>query len=204
MGKLTNNQEVGRNDVLKQRFSSLQYQLKSVVELADVQHLLKIGPGRGYFRAMAQLLGYEIKTLDRNADNHPDYDCEITELDPPMSFDAVLAFEVLEHMPYQDSIKFFSEMVRLTSRYVIVSIPTRQLRLRRIAKLRSPRLPDLLPVDREDHWKPHHWEIGRKSYPATRIVSDYCDQGVKLVRQFSNPRHKYHTFFVFETGQPER
>ena len=87
---------------MKPRFTSLQFQLKALVELGDEpKSVLEVGPGRGYFRAIAEILGYEISTVELNPDNNPDYDCKIYELEPPDQFDLVFAFQVLKSWRYQ-------------------------------------------------------------------------------------------------------
>jgi hypothetical protein len=93
----------------------------------------------------------------------------------------------------------FGELARLSKNWVVISLPTRQLRWRRILKGRSPVIPDLPPVTIEEHWKPHHWELGRKSYPIKKIIQDFSDQGAQFVHQFQNTDHRYHTFLIFKT-----
>jgi hypothetical protein len=219
---LTRNQSVGRNDVPKARFTSLQYQLKALIELGDEpKSVLEIGPGRGYFRVMGELLGYDVSTLDLDPENQPDYDCDIAELDMAGGFNVVCAFEVLEHMPYESSLKMFTEMLRLSSKWVVVSVPIKRntwslrvqiperfirrrfgttwLRGGKYFSIRTelPKRSDL-SLPEEGNWKPHHWELGRSSYPTGRLVRDLSNLGATLVQQFTNPSHDYHEYFVFE------
>lgn len=163
----------------------------------SVTLILEIGPGRGYFRSIVPLLGYSIYTLDRNPDNGADFTGDISDFNPAISYDAVFAFEVLEHMPYRRSIEFFAEMIRLSSKHVIISLPIRQHQILG-KRWEWPRRPDIPPIDREDHWDPHHWELGRKSYPANRVINDLESCGTNLVRRFTNPHHSYHEYLVFE------
>ena len=211
-----------RVDVLKPRFTSLQFQLKALVELGDEpKSVLEVGPGRGYFRAMAEILGYEISTVDLNPENNPDYDCKISELEPPDQFDVVCAFQVLEHMPYQSSLEMFQEMARLSKKWILISVPTKRhslsvrlqvpekLTRRRFGlswlrggkqltvRMEFPRQSDLPNQEPED-WKPHHWELGRKGYPTKRFMKDLSGSGFQLVERFTNPYHDYHEYFVFK------
>jgi hypothetical protein len=196
---VSNYEQIGRNDVLKPRFTSLQFQLQALVELGDdVSSVLEVGPGRKHFYAISKLLGYDIKTLDKYSELDQDFECDVTELTSDRAFDAVLAFEVLEHMPYEQSLTFFSELVRLSKQWIVVSLPIRHKRWRRVLKGRSPVIPDLPVVTREDHWNPHHWEVGRTSYPIDKVVSDLCSQGATLHSKFLNKYHKYHLFLSFK------
>jgi len=196
---VSNYEKIGRNDVLKPRFTSLQFQLESLVKLGDnVNSVLEVGPGRKYFYSMVKLLGYDIKTLDKYSELDQDFECDVTELSVDNKVDAVVAFEVREHMPYDKSLAFFEELVRLSNKWVLISLPIRHKRWRRLLKGRSPIIPDLPKVTREDHWNPHHWEVGTASYPVNRVVADLASRGTELRSKFVNRYHRYHLFLTFE------
>ena len=156
-------------------------------------------------------------------DEHdPDYVGDIRELPQDQTFDAVMAFEVLQHMPYSESLELFETMRLFSSRYVAISLPIRRhrfsLRLqlpraitrRRfgLASLRDgkeptlqsewPRTSDIAVIDRETHGNRHYWELGRKSYPTSRLISDLENAGVRLIERFGNPAHSYQEFLIFE------
>ncbi len=216
---LTTNQIIGRQDVLKPRFTSLQFQLKTIVERDNVQSILEIGLGRGYLNSQLKLLGYKALTNDINPDNKPDY---IWDIRKPFTFskkfDLVAAFEVLEHMPYSDAQSAIKNMVHTSKRYVVFSLPYQHhyfsfgfhlpnfLTRRRFGlhKLKEgfhkkwsiTKFPsrDLLESPSSDY-KPHHWELGTKSYPKTRFIKDV---GLNLIDSFINPFHPYHIFMVYE------
>ena len=51
---------------------------------------------------------------------------------------------------------------------------------------------------REDYWDPHFWEVGRKSYPRSRLLSDIKSAGLQIKWAVQNPRFRYHLFILTE------
>ena len=106
------------------RFSSTQIQLTSVTDLGDsIQSILEIGPGSGYFSSILKNLGYDVKTADIKSRTNPDYLGDFLEVDIPERFDMVAAFEMLQHLPYEDLPAALEKIAALSSRYVFISVP---------------------------------------------------------------------------------
>lgn len=220
---ITPKQRSGRVDVLKPRFTSLQYQLSALLPLGEsVRTVLEVGPGIGYFRTIAELLGYSITTFDIDHENKPDLTGDFWDIDTSDQYDVVIGFEVIQHMPYDLSLQMLQQMRDLSKAYVILSVPVvrhslsirvqlpRMITRRRfgLAKFRQPfdlawrwQWPvaaDLPNVQSEQYSTTHHWEIGRQSYSKNDFVSDASLSGLELIREFTNPLHDYHQYFVFK------
>ena len=89
-----------RADVLRPRFTRIQYQLKSLIDMGpEVEQVLEVGPGHGYFASIAKSLNYSIFTLDRDPSTNADFTGNIHTFARPELFDAVFDFELLEQMP---------------------------------------------------------------------------------------------------------
>jgi hypothetical protein len=43
----------------------------------------------------------------------------------------------------------------------------------------------------------HYWEINKREYPLSRIVSDFT-KSIRLTRTYRVPENTYHRFFVCE------
>jgi hypothetical protein len=213
-----------RKRILEERYVySLYHQVKEIAMLPEdeVKTILEIGPGAGYFKMIMHSLGYSVKTLDIQKDFEPDYLYDIRSLsDIKMSFDAVCAFEIMEHIPYEDFRESIKKISYIALRYVYFSFPyqCRQLfcsfQLPRLSyrKLFSPLFKrnefsfiinnplerDIVTEqfkDRTDKHNPHYWEIGRKSYPEKRVLADIQSSGLKVIKKFHSKIYPYH-FFV--------
>lgn len=187
----------------KPRWSSVWYQLNEMAELRP-QRVLEIGPGPGVFKTVAKLFGFHVETLDLDADLMPDHVGSATDI--PLedgSFDVVCAFQMLEHLPYEDALRALGEMVRISRRHVVISLPdcrrvwNYQLHVpmlgERFLSLPVPRMR--APVHRFDG--EHYWELGKRGYPLERFVSD-CRSLANLLRTYRVSDNPYHRFFVLE------
>jgi hypothetical protein len=210
----------------ERRFSSTRFQVASVVDLGDsVSSILEVGPGNGYFASIIKSLGYQIKTADIKTRTNPDYLGDFRETEIPEKFDLVAAFEMLQHLPYDDLTATFTKLASLSNKYVFISVPSRVHRFGLsvdIPKIVAPRRlgmgwlsgkhefsitwewprgSDIAESDwqgREDYWNPHYWEVGRKSYPRSRLLSDIKSAGLQIKWAVQNPNFRYHLFILTE------
>jgi len=109
--------------VHKKRWLSIWHQLDEVLSL-EPQTVLELGPGPGLFKTLAGHFGIRVETVDLDPELEPDYVASATDL--PMendSYDCVCAFQMLEHLPYDQSIKAFDEMARVAKDHVVISLP---------------------------------------------------------------------------------
>ena len=208
------------------RFSSTQIQLTSVTDLGDsVRSVLEIGPGNGYFSTILSTLGYAIKTADIKKRTNPDYLGDFRDIEIDKTFDLIAAFEMLQHVPPSDLPRTIKKIANITNRYVLISVPARVHRLsigievpRMFAPSRLgmqsirgkhsfsinwewPRGADLDKSSweaRDDYWNPHYWEIGRKSFPRSRLFDYIKAAGLKIIWHKYNPQHTHHMFLLAE------
>src|SRR5689334_14680951 len=86
----------------RERWMSYWHQIRVVLAVRP-KTVLEIGPGSGVFRNYLRSVGVEVKTVDIDASRGVDYVADITRLDEALPaglvFDAVCAFQVLEHLP---------------------------------------------------------------------------------------------------------
>lgn len=189
----------------KQRWCSLWHQLDEVQKLKP-ERVLEIGVGPGLFKTIAATFGILVETLDFDPDLQPDYVGSATEM--PFSdaaYDVVCAFQMLEHLPYEASLQAFREMVRVSRRYVVISLPNARsvwpykIHIPKFGThdFLMPRPQFKAPVHEFDGQ--HYWEINKKSYDLSRIIDDFTVHATmeKTYRVGENP---YHQFFVFKTS----
>src|SRR3989344_1482633 len=186
----------------KRRFVSYWHQIREVI-LCEPWRVLEVGVGSGFVSKYLRGQGVAVTTVDIDVLLQPDVIADITELPfPDASYDVVTAYEVLEHMSYEKAIQGVKELHRVSSQYVILSLPDATHAFR--FALTVPRMgymqkvfsvPFLLPRLRP-YAKSHEWEIGIKGYNRLRILSDISDVGFRLARSYRLYENPYHQFFV--------
>lgn len=185
------------------RWCSVWYQLKEVINL-NPQSVLEIGPGPGIFKQTAVMFDINIETIDLDPDLKPDFLGSATALPfKDNAYDVVCAFQVLEHLPYDISLQAFAEMLRVSKRYVVISLPDArtmwryQLHIPKfgIHTFLVPRPRFKAPVHKFDG--EHYWEINKKDYSLDRIISDFSASS-KLIKTYRVPENPYHRFFLFK------
>ena len=188
----------------KQRWASIWHQIDEILKLSP-DLVLEIGPGPGIFKALAQALGVGIETLDLDPDLNPDHIGSV--LNMPFndeSFDVVCAFQMLEHLPYEKSVRAFAEMARVSKHNIVISLPDAAIRYSYSAQiprigmvnfsLPKPRLS--IPPHQFDG--EHYWEINKSGFPLHKVISDLKLAGkVDLMKTYRVPEYQYHRFFVF-------
>lgn len=189
----------------KNRFITYWYQIKEVL-MAKPENVLEIGCGTGVTASyLTKKSSAEVTTLDIDLELDPDVGGSIHRL--PFSenhFDTVVAFEVLEHIPYDLFKKALIEIGRVTKKKTIISVPDarrywkidlRFLGIRNCRKLVTvPRLSE-----REHKFDgEHYWELGKQNYPYSKISNSISEAGFTIqndYRVFESPgKH----FFILE------
>jgi SAM-dependent methyltransferase len=190
----------------KARWSSVWHQLDEVIKLKP-ESVLEIGPGTGIFKHTASLFGVKVETLDFDPELAPDHVGSATALPfADNTYDVVCAYQMLEHLPYEKTLQAFLEMVRVSRRYVVISLPDSKIVWRyqfHIPKIgtfdKLIRRPSLRAQIHQFDGE-HHWEISKKGYSLARITRDFseCALLLKTYRVHENP---YHRFFVFNVNE---
>lgn len=147
--------------------------------------------------------GIVLTTADLDSSLQPDVVADITALPfPNASFDVVTAYEILEHMPYEKSLRGMQELQRVSSEWVIISLPNAMHAFRFAATI--PRvgymqkvisIPAIVPPS-HPYAKSHEWEIGIKGYAYANVVADIVGSGFTLVRSYRVYENPYHQFFI--------
>lgn len=197
---------------------------KLLKEKVDTAKILEVGPGGKLTASVLKGLGFNYLTLDAQEDVSPDICCDIKEFkgsDYENQFNLIAAFQILEHIPYENAIKALSEFKSASSEYIFISVPYhhRWLKLDMKAGHKSfigkalKRMSTLKIFERPNTpnrkyreefisrypYAVHFWEIGRGGLSLKKFIADVESRvGVKLVDSFPNEIHPYHYYFVFK------
>lgn len=187
----------------KARWSSIWHQLYETQRL-EPKNVLEVGPGPGIFKATAEKIGMRVETLDIDPALNPDHVGSAKSIPlPDRSFDAVCAFQVLEHFPYDDSLVAFREMVRVSARHVLVSLPDARYVWRYSIRIPGRTLDFLVPKPRlrapvHVFDGEHYWEINTRKFSLNRVTAD-LSQYAELISTYRVHENPYHRFFIFRT-----
>ncbi|MDA3875549.1 MAG: class I SAM-dependent methyltransferase [Halothiobacillus sp.] len=192
--------------VAKPRWNSLWHQLDEVMRLRP-ERVLEIGPGPGVFKAMAGLFGVPVETLDLDPELKPDHVGSATALPfADNSFDVVCAFQMLEHLPYEQALRAFAEMTRVSRHHIVISLPDAKRVWRYSGHIPKMGVLDWLlprPFSRaltHEFDGEHHWEINKRDYSLVKVTQDLT-RTATLLKTWRVPENPYHRFFVFEHSE---
>ena len=173
--------------------------------------VLEIGIGNGFISRYLKEKGLDITTLDIDEKLHPDFVGDVINI--PFrddSFDVIACYEVLEHLSYGDFRRALKEILRVSRKWAVISLPdiTRACffcvgifeyfataktgKIEQVAALPRFRKPVRANCDK------HLWEVGMKGYPLSRIIRDIKEAGFGIKKTYRVVENPYHRFFVLE------
>lgn len=184
------------------RFVSYYSQLKEVLSLKP-SSVLEVGIGSRVFGSFIKNnTSIQYTSVDVDEELHPDVVGSVLKLPfADASFDVVCAFEVLEHLPFEQFDHALAELCRVARSHIVISVP--HFGPMFSFSLKVPFLPHLrvavkvpFPVKHIFNGQ-HYWELGKRGYPVTLIRRKLSEHGV-LVRDFVPFGSPYHHFFVLK------
>lgn len=182
-----------------ERFAAYSYQIKETLD-SGARRVLEIGMGNGVVTYLLRRAGVRVDTVDHDPALEPDHVASVLELPFEQgAYDAVICFQVLEHLPWDLFPTAVKEISRVAGNHVIVSVPHIS---RRIAiSLEWPRFGKrsfAFELERNDPMGfdgEHYWEIGRGV--TAKQVCRVCEEArLKVERSYRIPEFRYHHMFV--------
>ncbi len=184
------------------RWMSYYYQTKEISQRSDIKTVLDIGPGTTFLHDVLKIHRPDItyKTLDLAKDVNPDYVGGVTDI--PLNtdaFDLVSAFQVLEHIEYNDVEIALLEMKRVAKKYVFISLPhfgpSVELQIK-IPFLKRLRMAYKIPYYKSHKFNgQHYWEIGKKNYSVKKIRC-LLKKHFRIIDEYVPFENQYHRFFI--------
>lgn len=184
------------------RWVSYYHQIKEVLRL-NPKSVIEIGSGDGVFKSyLKENTAIEYTNVDVAGDLHPDVVGNVLALPfPDASYDVVCAFEVLEHVPFEDFEKALLEMSRVSRFFVILSLPHFGPPIQFLLKL--PLLKEIrfswkIPFPQKHIFNgQHYWEIGKQGYSIKNIRA-ILEKHYEIIEDFAPFENQYHHFFVLK------
>lgn len=190
------------------RFITYFYQIDLVRSLKP-RSVVEIGVGNKTVSDYLKKLGLRVSTVDIDPKLKPDVVADIRNL--PFgdgSFDVVLAYEVLEHLPYEEFEKALKELRRVSNQYVLISLPYRSTGFE--VTVRFPLIRTLfkksflnfflrvpLKFKGIESSGQHYWELDNGHY-SLRKVRMVIQRQFKIIKELRPVLNYYHHFFILE------
>jgi SAM-dependent methyltransferase len=190
----------------KERLLSIWHQLDEIIKL-NPNSVLEIGPDNGIFKEMAKTFGIDVDTLDIDSELNPDFLAPADNMPfDENTYDVVCAFQMLEHVPFDLSLKIFQEMCRVSSKYIIISLPNdltawpMSITIPRIGKLNFYIVKPTFQLREQVFNGEHYWELNRKGYKTNDVVKSLLEQfsSLQLIDTYRVKENPYHQFFIFQ------
>lgn len=187
-------------------FISYYYQTKCLLDLStEIDNILEIGIGNKKLTNYLKEYGFNVTTCDYAEDLEPDKVADVRNLPfEDNEFDAVVAFEVLEHIPFLDFRNALKEIRRVSRQYVIISIPNSTSYIEWKIKFSIPKIrnkqsyfklqiPNFLTKQGDSN---HKWELNKKKFPIKKIRNEIFESGLKILNEFEPELNLFHHFFI--------
>ena len=166
------------------------YQQKLMENLVSPgeDRVLELGVGSGFAANYGRSKGWDITTLDIDEEKKPDIVANIVTYDFEQRYDHIMAFEILEHIPYEQFERIVRKLPKFVNKYAFISLPRNE----RIAFKLDLKLPRFRPVSYE--WrilkksittKAHHWEMDYGEHTVERVEALFAESGLRIVRTLS-------------------
>ncbi len=195
------------NYLSKQRWISYWHQLDEIIKLQP-DTVLEIGVGAGVFKNIAGIFDINVETVDIDPDLKPDHVASVFELPfKNNSYDVVAAFQVLEHISYENLEKAVGEIKRVAKRYIVISLPDAKPRWHYsfyIPKFGVKNFYINRPtfgIVKHIFDGEHYWEINKKGYSLKSFLKLMHKLGLELITTYRVPEFTYHRFFVLRINK---
>ena len=183
------------------RWMSYYHQMRLLLGAGNVRNILEIGPGNNFMQRMLSDYFKEYHTYDIDPKSSPTYlGLENLNKVAKESYDICCAFQVLEHMEFDEALGFIELMSSITKNQMIISLPVAIPTWRiffSIPRFKGKKIIMDNFLVKSKHMSfdgIHHRELGNKNVSIQdfeKILSKYGT--VESFRNFYNP---YHHFFT--------
>ncbi len=183
-----------------ERWGSYFYQIKEVLAFSP-KSILEIGVGDGVLGAyIKNNTDISYKSLDVAEDLNPDATGSVVSIPfEDKSFDVVVAYEVLEHIPFGGFEKALMELGRVSRGGVVISLPHFGPPVK--FSLKIPFVPEIkisfkIPFPKRHVFNgQHYWEIGTRGYGVYKIRKT-LGKYFYILEDYVPWENQYHHFFI--------
>lgn len=192
---------------VKSRFPSYWHQIQEIL-IRQPSQVLEIGVGNGFVSSYLRRAGIKVVSVDIDSSLYPEIVASVTRLPfRKFVFDIVVAYQVLEHLPFEIFEQCLTEMANISRRHVLISLPDRRpfLSIRAgiypwVAREINLTIPVLIPKKHLFDGE-HYWEIGKRGYSIGAVLKILRKVGLKIKGHYRVPEKPLHHLFMMETSR---
>jgi hypothetical protein len=149
-------------------------------------HVLEIGIGTGFTANYLKSKDVKVTTLDIDREKKPDIHANIVSYHFDQVFDHILAFEVFEHIPFEEVEKLVPRLTKSCQKYFFTSVPRNEVTWCRL-EFWLPRLKQRvlhLAARKGRINDPHHyWEMDWKGITKQKFNMLFSEAGFEMLLQ---------------------
>ena len=161
---------------------------------------LEIGVGSGFTANYLRSKGTEVTTIDIDKSKNPDIVANVVNYQFSQQYDHVLAFEVFEHIPFEEFVAALKKIRKICRKHLFFSVPRNEktlfsadLLLPLLGK-RNITLSKLRGKIREPH---HFWEVDHNQISQKFLEKTVSESGYSMVQK---NKVNAHLFYCFKTS----
>jgi ubiquinone/menaquinone biosynthesis C-methylase UbiE len=170
------------------------------------EKVLEIGIGSGITAQVLKENGVKVTTVDNDPKNNPDIVGDVLKLPfEDNTFDMVVAFAILEHLPFSSFSTALKEMSRVAKNNIIISLPDRAKTLLsmtiKVPFIKEKNIQIRLPsVNKKKYWAAcgHYWEMGHVGYSRRKIAKEIKKSGLKIRENYVPNESAWIRYFILE------
>lgn len=182
-----------------------QQKLMEGLVAAGEDTVLELGVGSGFAANYGRSKGIDITTLDIDDEKRPDIVANVVTYDFDRSYDHLMAFEILEHIPYAEFEKIIRKIPSFINKYAFISLPRNE----EVAFKIDLKIPKLPPIQYE--WrrlknrittKAHHWEMDYGEHSTESVKALFAESGLRIVRTLYCDYIRFYALEVVDGASP--
>lgn len=186
-----------------ERWSSYWYQIWEILKLWPKDVLEIWVWNKVWYLYLKNNFDINIKNMDIADDLSPDIIWSVNNI--PLddnSFDLVVAYQVLEHLPFDEFINCLKELKRTSKKNVIISLPYYWPYFKfsfRLPFFKEKGFLFKIKFLKRNHifnWE-HYWEIWKKWFSLNKIKKIILNE-FDILNDFTVKENPYHHFFILE------
>lgn len=160
--------------------------------------IVEVGVGTKFTYHNLKNQGYDVTSIDIDPAKQADINLNIVDCTPEnLNYDVLLAYNIFEHIPYNEFLDTVSKISRSNITKLFFSIPLNRKHIFGL-KLRLGRFIDteydIMIKKRRITAENHFWELDYKNYTLDKLILDMEHRGFSCNNTF---KHKTQSYFYF-------